>query len=67
MQNAIFLNNPLQTYLVKQAVANEIKRYKAKGFRDSDFEVVQLRGALPQLKELNGVPVDEAEKEATNG
>lgn len=63
MKNAIYLNNSLQAFLVKQAIAHEIKAYKDKGFKDTDFEVQQLKSALPHIKETNALPV---RKEANN-
>lgn len=67
MQNAIFLNNPWQVFLVRQAVVEKIKQLRDKGFSENSREIKNLKAALPELKELNGVPVDEVEKEATNG
>lgn len=49
--------------MVKQAIAHEIKAYKDKGFKDTDFEVQQLKSALPHIKETNALPV---RKEANN-
>lgn len=58
MQNAIFLNNPVQTFLVKQAVVEKIKQLRDKGFSETSSEIRNLKAALPQLKELNGIPVE---------
>jgi hypothetical protein len=58
MQNAIFLNNPWQVFLVRQAVVEKIKQLRDKGFSENSREIHSLKTALPELKELNGVPVE---------
>jgi hypothetical protein len=58
MQNAIFLNNPWQVFLVRQAVVEKIKQLRDKGFSENSREISNLKAALPVLKELNGVPVN---------
>ena len=58
MQNAIFLNNPWQVFLVRQAVVEKIKQLRDKGFSETSREIRSLKSALPELKELNGVPVE---------
>jgi len=45
----IILNSPLQGFLLKQAVNNEIKAYLKKGFTHKDFEVQQLKNVIPKI------------------
>lgn len=57
MHNAIYLDNPVQAFLVKQAITEKICKLREKGFKETDVELEQLKNALPKMREEHGTPI----------
>lgn len=63
MQNAIYMNNRIQYYLLRQAIKHELELYRQRGFSETSTEIRNLKATLPQVNELHAMPVVEERME----
>jgi hypothetical protein len=57
MRNAIFLDNNIQSFLVKQAIKEKMEQLRKNGYSEKSLELVELGKTLPKIKLENGLPI----------